>query len=411
MTPDTAPGFLAAIALAFGGGTLLNFMPCVFPVLSLKALELTRTGKKQRFRHGLAYSAGVVCGFVAVAAVLLALRAVGQALGWGFQLQSPLMVALLTLLFFALALSLSGLFEWAGLFSGRGQTLTEKRGATGSFFTGVLACVVASPCTAPAMGIALGAAALMPGPQALSVYAFLGAGMAAPMLALSLVPGLSSRLPAPGQWMTTLQKLLAFPLYLTVVWLLWVLGRLAGADAVAAMLLAMVLLALVLWLGTLGSRSQTMESLRHVLMGLGLIGVLAGLGAAAGEGAGERTGPGEPFSRERLAELRADPETAVLVNVGADWCLTCQVNERVALETGPVQALLEKRRVVYMKADWTRRDEDISRYLAEFDRNSVPFYLLYPRDGRSPERLPLILRPATVRSAVEALDEPPPAAN
>src|SRR5690625_4934233 len=211
--------------------------------------------------------------------------------------------------------------------------------------------------------------------------------------------------------MITLQKLLAFPLYLTVVWLLWVLGRLAGADAVTAMLLAMVLLALVLWLGTLANRSQTLESLRHVLMGLGLIGVLAGLGAAAGEGAGGRTGPGEPFSRERLAELRADPETAVLVNVGADWCLTCQVNERVALETGAVQTLLEECRVVYMKADWTHRDEDISRYLAEFDRNSLPFYLLYPRDGRPPERLPLILRPATIRSAVEALDEPPSPAN
>ncbi|HLR86724.1 MAG TPA: thioredoxin family protein [Wenzhouxiangella sp.] len=411
MTPDAAPGFLAVAALALAGGALLNFMPCVFPVLSLKALELTRTDKKRRLRHGLAYSAGVVCGFAGVAAVLLVLRAGGQALGWGFQLQSPLTVALLALLFFALALSLSGLFEWRGLFSGRGQALTDKQGAAGSFFTGVLACVVASPCTAPAMGIALGAAALMPGPQALSIYVFLGAGMAAPMLALSLVPGLLARLPAPGPWMITLQKLLAFPLYLTVVWLLWVLGRLAGADAVTAMLLAMVLLALVLWLGTLANRSQTLESLRHVLMGLGLIGVLAGLGAAAGEGAGGRTGPGEPFSRERLAELRADPETAVLVNVGADWCLTCQVNERVALETGAVQTLLEERRVVYMKADWTRRDEDISRYLAEFDRNSLPFYLLYPRDGRPPERLPLILRPATVRSAVEALDGPPSPAN
>ncbi|MFW5927017.1 MAG: protein-disulfide reductase DsbD family protein, partial [Wenzhouxiangella sp.] len=406
-TSSTAPvGWGLALLLALAGGVLLNLMPCVFPVLSIKALSLTAGAGHDQRAHALAYTAGVLLSFAVLAGVLLALRAGGEAIGWGFQLQSPWVVGILIYLLFALALSLSGLFEFGSRLMGAGQQLTERGGVSGSFFTGILACVVASPCTAPFMGAALGAAVLMPWPMAMAVFLALGLGLALPILALSFSPALARRLPRPGPWMETFKQAMAFPLYLAVVWLLWVLGRQVGADGLAAVLAGLVVLAFVLWLGGRRDHGPTLAALRHTAVALGLISALAALAAGVRfdtDGRTPEAGDWERWSPERLAELREDPDRAVLVNMTADWCVTCLVNERVALDTGAVREALEANDVVYLKGDWTRRDETITEYLAEFGRNGVPLYVLYPRDGGEPKVLPQVLSPGLVVDAIESL--------
>jgi thiol:disulfide interchange protein DsbD len=399
-------GWGLAIVLALAGGVLLNLMPCVFPVLSIKAMSLVAAGGSQR-AHGLAYTAGVMVSFAALAGVLLALRAGGEAIGWGFQLQSPWVVGLLVYVLFALALSLSGLFSFGNRLMGFGQGLTERAGASGSFFTGVLACIVASPCTAPFMGTALGAAVVMPWPMALSIFLALGLGLALPMLVLGFSPALARRLPKPGSWMETFKQLMAFPLYLAVVWLLWVLGSQIGADGIAAVLTGLVVLAFAAWLGGRRDRSPTAGTLRHTAVALSLIAAAAALGAGVRDSAvpaeaGESAG-WERYSPERLAQLRDDPRQAVLVNMTADWCVTCLVNERVALSTEAVREAMAEHAVTYMKGDWTRRDEAITEYLAQFDRNGVPLYVLYPHDGGEPRVLPQVLSPGLVVDAIESL--------
>ncbi|WP_376693918.1 protein-disulfide reductase DsbD family protein [Wenzhouxiangella sp. EGI_FJ10409] len=400
-------GWGAALLLALAGGVLLNLMPCVFPVLSIKAMSFVAGAGHDQRAHGLAYTAGVVLSFAALAGVLLGLRATGEAVGWGFQLQSPWVVGILVYVLFALALSLSGLFTFGGRLMGAGQQLTEREGVSGSFFTGVLACVVASPCTAPFMGVALGAAVLMPWPLAMSIFIALGFGLALPMLVLSFSPALARRLPKPGPWMTRFKQLMAFPLYLAVVWLLWVLARQVGADGLAAVLTGLVVLAFVLWLGGLRDRGSTTASVRHVALVLGTVAAIAALGAGVRMQASSAGGPEdawwEDYSAERLSALRADPERAVLVNMTADWCVTCLVNERVALGTDRVRAALTDNDVVYMKGDWTRRDEAITEYLSEFDRNGVPLYVLYPHDGGDPKVLPQVLSPGLLVNAIESL--------
>jgi thiol:disulfide interchange protein DsbD len=399
-------GWGLALVLALLGGILLNLMPCVFPVLSIKALQFVGGSDGHQRAHGLAYTAGVVLSFAVLAGVLLALRAGGEAIGWGFQLQSPWVVGALVYILFALGLSLSGLFSFGGGLMGAGQSLTERDGVSGSFFTGVLACIVASPCTAPFMGTALGAAVLMPWPMAMGVFLALGFGLALPMLLLSLSPALASRLPKPGPWMETFKQLMAFPLYLAVVWLLWVLGRQVGANGLAAVLVGLVVLAFALWLAGVRSRGRTLTSLRHVAMALSLAAALAALGAGArleSESAPAEAAWWEDYSAERLAELRDDPERAVLVNMTADWCITCKVNEGVALNTDAVREALDAHSVTYMKGDWTRRDDAITAYLSKFDRNGVPLYVLYPHDGGEPKTLPQVLSPGLVVDAIESL--------
>jgi thiol:disulfide interchange protein DsbD len=399
-------GWGLAIVLALAGGVLLNLMPCVFPVLSIKAMSLVAAGGSQR-AHGLAYTAGVMVSFAALAGVLLALRAGGEAIGWGFQLQSPWVVGLLVYVLFALALSLSGLFSFGNRLMGFGQGLTERAGASGSFFTGVLACIVASPCTAPFMGTALGAAVLMPWPMALSIFLALGLGLALPMLVLGFSPALARRLPKPGSWMETFKQLMAFPLYLAVVWLLWVLGSQIGADGIAAVLTGLVVLAFAAWLGGRRDRSPTAGTLRHTAVALSLIAAAAALGAGVRDSAvpteADESAGWERYSPERLAQLRDDPRQAVLVNMTADWCVTCLVNERVALSTEAVREAMAEHAVTYMKGDWTRRDEAITEYLAQFDRNGVPLYVLYPHDGGEPRVLPQVLSPGLVVDAIESL--------
>ena len=411
--PSEASMALAwVVVLALLGGILLNLMPCVFPVLSIKALSLVSSqGTGHEAAHGWAYTAGVVLSFGLLAAVLLLLRAGGEAIGWGFQLQSPWLIGLLAYLFFALALSLSGVVQFGVRLMGVGSNVTEQPGLRGSFFTGVLACVVASPCTAPFMGTALGVAILLPWPQAMLVFLALGFGLALPMLALSLMPQLGRWLPRPGPWMETFSQLMAFPLYLAVVWLLWVLARQTDANGLALVMSGLVAIAFALWLIGRGGRSDNTASvLRHLVVAISLIFALAVLGSAARLGGTPNdTSPNAnwvPYSAVQLAELKADPDTAVLVNMTADWCVTCLVNERVALNTDAVRQALIDNDVVYMKGDWTRRDPAITDYLAQYQRNGVPLYVVYARDSGENGNgrvLPQVLSPGLVVQALENL--------
>ncbi len=400
-------GWALALLLALAGGVLLNLMPCVFPVLSIKAMSLVGGAGADQRGHGLAYTAGVMLSFGALAGVLLGLRAAGEAVGWGFQLQSPIVVGVLIYVLFALGLSLSGLFDFGTRLMGIGQGLTERNGHAGSFFTGVLACVVASPCTAPFMGTALGVAVLMPWPMAMSIFLALGFGLALPMLLLSFSPALARRMPRPGPWMETFKQAMAFPLYLAVVWLLWVLARQTDANGLAAVLIGMVLLAFALWLGQGRDRGPSLAVARHATVGLSLVLAVAALATAArfeADGAVVAVDAHwQAWSPSRLETLRAEPQQAVLVNMTADWCVTCLVNERVALNTDTVREAMAAHDVVYLKGDWTRRDPAITAYLAEFGRNGVPLYVLYPPNGGEPRVLPQVLTPGLVVQAIESL--------
>ena len=394
-----APGLLLALGLALVGGLILNLMPCVFPVLFLKAAGAIEAGGDRAVlkRHGLIYTAGVVTSFLAVAGLLLALRASGEALGWGFQLQAPAFVAALVLLFFVLAMNFAGLFEFGGGgLAGAGQRLVEGHGDRAAFFTGVLACLVASPCTAPFMGVALGVALALPAPAALAIFAALGLGLALPILALGWVPGLARLLPRPGAWMETFRRLLAFPLLLTVAWLLWVYGEQTSVLAMSWLVAALVGVAFGLWL--LNARGGWR------LLGYGALVLCVALPLVR---APEVAAPAETGARalhetwtpERLAELRAAGHP-VLVNMTAAWCITCLANERMALSSEAFRAALESRGVQYLKGDWTRRDSSITSYLESFGRSGVPLYVLYPGPGREPIVLPQLLTVEIVQQAL-----------
>lgn len=388
------------LLMALAGGILLNLMPCVFPVLSLKALSLVSGSVDRPRAHAGAYACGVLASFALLAAGLLGLRSAGEAIGWGFQLQSPWFVGALAYLLFAMALSLSGMFEIGGRWMGAGQGLTERRGLRGSFFTGVLATLVASPCTAPFMGTALGLAITLPTDRAMAVFLALGAGLALPLTAVGMVPALARLLPKPGPWMDTFRQLMAFPLYLTVVWLAWVFARQTGADGVAALLTGLVALSFALWLAARPASNRPGAWMAHSATAIAIVVSLAALAGAAGmqtESTRSPSGGFTPFSAERLAEIKADPERAAFVNMTAYWCVTCLVNERVALSTDAVRTRFRESGVVYLKGDWTRRDPEITRYLAQYGRNGVPLYVFYPADDpTSPVVLPQILTPGTV---------------
>lgn len=389
-----------ALWFALLGGMVLNLMPCVFPVLTLKALALG--GDHHGARHGVLYSIGSVLAFLALAAVLLALRAGGDALGWGFQLQSPWLTGALAYLFFVMGLSLSGLFSIGERWMGVGQTLTEGDSNRAALYTGVLAAVVASPCTAPFMGAALGYALAQPPFVALSVFAALGLGLALPFLLLSLMPGLTRFLPRPGVWMDRVKQGLAFPLYLSAIWLLWVYGEQQGALAMARLLAGAVFLAMALWLVQLPGRAGL---LRLLSIGLGVGGGMYALASGAGESEHPQrveTAAHESYSAGRLKDLQ-DAGTPVLVNMTAAWCITCLANERVALSTDAVRAALEAGGVVYLKGDWTRRDDAITQYLAQFGRTGVPLYVLYPGAGQAPRVLPQLLTESLLLDALGAV--------
>jgi thiol:disulfide interchange protein len=394
-----AQGLWLTLGFALLGGLILNLMPCVFPVLAIKAVSVleNRRGDAAAERlHALAYTGGVVLSCVAVAAAILGLRAGGQQLGWGFQLQAPAFVALLAYVMLALGLSLSGLVQFGTRLMGVGQGLVETGGYAGTFFTGVLAVVVASPCTAPFMGSALGFALTQPAHVALLVFATLGVGLALPFLLLGFFPALGAWLPRPGAWMETFKQFMAFPLYLTAVWLLWVLGRQTGIDAVALVLCGLVLLAFGLWLWSGASR------LRQVLALLAMAGALALLAhptvTVRDEGVAAARVEGEAWSAERVAALRAQGRI-VFVNFTADWCITCKVNEKVVFTSAEVRRALAERNVAWLTADWTTPDPAITAELTRHGRSGVPLYLLYGPQGE-PEILPQVLTPAIVIEAV-----------
>jgi len=404
-----APALLGAMALALAGGLVLNLMPCVLPVLSVKALGLVQHAGSRLRGHGLAYTAGVLVSFALVAGALIALRAAGRQLGWGFQLQSPLFVTLLAYVLFVLALSLSGVVVLGGRLAGAGRTLAGRSGYAGSFFTGTLATVAATPCTAPFMGAAVGWALTQPWTSALLVFEALGLGLALPYLLLTLLPAWRRALPRPGPWMGHLERLLAFPLYATVAWLVWVVSRQAGPSGVAAALGGLVAIAFAAWLyqASRGARARW----RRAATAAGLALAIGAVGAAAldprtderGSGAGRREAGWEPFSPRRLAELRA-AGTPVFVNVTAAWCITCLVNERVALRSAAVTEAFARKRVVALEADWTTRDPAITRVLGSFGRSGVPLYLFYPSGaGGDPAVLPQILSERIVLDAAEKI--------
>jgi len=415
--PATETGvatFVQAVVFAILGGLILNLMPCVFPILAMKAASLAASAHDPRHarRDGLAFLAGVLTTFLLLAGVLLALRAAGEAVGWGFQLQSPPVTAGLALLMLAVALNLSSVFHvGAGLQGAGSGPLARLPGGVGAFFTGALAVVVAAPCTAPFMAFALGAALLMPWPMALVVFLGLGLGLALPYLAVSLTPGLLGRLPRPGPWMERLKGLLAFPLYATALWLAWVFGRQAGADALGLLFIAGVLLAFGLWLLGQG-QSERMAGRRGVLhLTAGALALLLAAGAliaaartpvptgegpAAAEGAGPVSAPWSQAAVEAaLAEGRP-----VLVNFTADWCVTCKINERTALTSPGVTAAMERSNALYLVGDWTRRDDAITAELQRHGRSGVPLYLLYSPGSAEPRILPQLLTEGVV---VEAL--------
>jgi len=399
---DAAPtSFLMMALFAFLGGMVLNLMPCVFPVLALKVLGLVNAGvisREEQKAHGLSYSVGVVVSFLAVGGVLLALRAAGDALGWGFQLQTPWIVAGLAYLFFALALSLSGFIEFGASWAGAGQNLTERSGHSGSFFTGVLAVVVASPCTAPFMGAALGFALVQPPLTALSIFAALGLGMAAPFVLLVWVPALAQRLPRPGPWMLTFKEVMAVPLYVTAIWLVWVVGRQTGVDGMAAVLIGCVFVYLALWLWRVNGVVRRVLAAASLALAIGLVaGPLLKEKAASGVQASNA------YSAERVLRLRANGQP-VFVNLTADWCITCLANERVALSKSSVMEAFSESNVAYLKGDWTNNDPLITDLLRQYGRSGVPLYLLFPADASRPAQiLPQILTPNIVIAAVRDL--------
>jgi len=404
----SAPALAVVLLLGFAGGVVLNLMPCVFPVLSLKVLKLVEGGAHgamARRLSGLAYAAGTIASFLVVAAVLIGLRGAGQEIGWGFQLQSPPFVAAMAYLMFFLGLSLSGVVEVGAGLTRVGNVRTDETKLAGSFLTGVLATIVATPCTAPFMGTAMGYAMTQPVPVALAVFAALGLGLASPFLVISFVPALAGRLPRPGRWMATLKEFLAFPLYLTAVWLVWVLARQAGTDALAGVLVGAVLIGFAAWVWRRGVQGGVDRVLPKALAGLGVAGAVALLPGLPGFGAGSSEDasayPATAYSGARLEEALASGRT-VFVNFTADWCITCKVNERVAIGRASVVQAFEARDVVYLKGDWTEADPEITRVLESFGRSGVPLYLVYRKGATEPRVLPQILTPELVRAAVGA---------
>ena len=396
-----------ALLLALAGGALLNLMPCVFPVLSLKMLAVAGKGADRRalLAGGLAYTAGVVLSFLALAGLLLALRAGGEQLGWGFQLQSPVVVAVLAGLFTLIGLNLAGVFELGSVLPSSWMAARARHPIVDSMLTGVLAVAVASPCTAPFMGASLGLAVTLPTGQALAVFAALGLGMAMPYLAATAWPPLARALPRPGVWMLHFKTVMAFPMFATVVWLVWVLGQQSGIDGAAALLGLLLALAFAAWgLGSasLGPRARVgFGAASIVLLAAGLAWAVPVLRheapATTGVAAGERW---QPWSPERVAQAHAEGRM-VFVDFTAAWCVTCQINKRT-LNDSAVLAEFDARRVLLLRADWTRRDATIAAELTRLGRSGVPVYAFYAPGAAQPHVLSEILSAAEIRAALSA---------
>ena len=407
--PQTALGLWAALAGALLGGLLLNLMPCVFPVLALKVVGFAGHAQDRRAHRvsGLAYSAGVLLSVVALGGLMLALRSAGEQLGWGFQLQSPAVVAALALLFTLLGLNLAGLFEFGQFLPSRVSTLQARHPAVNAALSGVLAVAVASPCTAPFMGASLGLALGLPAWQALAVFAAMGLGMALPFLAASLSPALARALPRPGPWMATLRQALAFPMLATVVWLLWVLGQQSGIDGAAALLALLLGVGLLLWSLSRGATSRRWLASISIALLLGMAWVLGpfvtkplpaatAIGAAsASPGAWQAWSP--PAAEQALAAGKP-----VFVDFTAAWCITCQYNKQTTLADAALLADFRARQVTLLRADWTRRDPAITTALTALGRSGVPVYVVY-LPGKPPRVLSELLSVREVQAALAGL--------
>ena len=396
-------GVLGALLFAFLGGIVLNLMPCVLPVLSFKIIGLAESGSSlaKARSHALWYTAGVLVSFAAVGLLVIALRMAGQALGWGFQLQQPGFVAFLVYVLLAVGLSLSGVFTIGASFAGTGQGLASRTGPAGDFFTGVLACVVASPCTAPFMGPALAFAFASSSIVALLIFLALGLGLALPFLLVGFVPALAKRLPKPGAWMETFKQVLAFPMYLTAVWLVWVLGKQRGVDAIGYVLIGAVVLALALWwMEHARARARPIGRVLAVsLMIASLIPIwmIARLDAPA-HGVNQ-SDSAIAYSSDKLAALRADGRM-VFVNMTADWCVTCKANEKAVLGTDHFADLLKQSNAVYMKGDWTNVDPAITDFLQAHGAVGVPLYVVFRGNQGNGQVLPTVLTSGIVENAL-----------
>jgi thiol:disulfide interchange protein len=395
--PAVAQGVMVTLLFALLGGLLLNLMPCVFPILSLKALSLARSGESaaKARSDALAYAAGTITVCVALGVLLLVLRAGGSEVGWSFQLQDPRVVLGLMLLMIAMTLNLAGVFEMSA--PSINGVNSPERGMGGSFLTGVLSAIIATPCSGPFMAGALGAALVLPPAAAIAVFAGLGLGMALPFLAIGFVPALRDRLPRPGRWMVTFRHVLVIPTLATAVGLAWVLGRQTSTDGMAMGLAAAASLGVALW--WYGHRQRSPAGARWAILAPAAFAALAlvvDLPVARLQAATPvaLTAKRQPFSAERLAALRAQG-TPVFLDFTADWCLSCKVNERVAIDTDKVRAAFKDAGVVTMTGDWTRGDSEITAFLAAHGRSSIPFYLFYPPGGE-PVTLPQILTSGTL---------------
>jgi thiol:disulfide interchange protein len=399
------------LLLAILGGLILNLMPCVFPVLSIKAMGLVEQAKKHPAAvrtKGLVFAAGVISSMLCLASVLLVLRAGGQQIGWGFQLQSPLFVTLLVYLLFAVGLNLSGVFEVGGGLAGVGDGLTQGDSYRASFFTGVLTTLVATPCTAPYMAFAVGAALTQPAAVALCIFAALGLGLALPYLLLSFAPWMRRALPKPGAWMDTLKQVFAFPIYASAAWLLWVLAQQTSSFGLGAALAGAIFIALAAWAyqksksSSAGGRvAALVTTTLALLIAVALPVHFADVAAAAGTSAvGIRAADEwQPYDAAEVARLKSAGRP-LLVNFTASWCLTCLVNERNAFADSAVQEIFRSKGVTLMKGDWTNRDPAITKALASFGRAGVPLYVVYNSKPGSPELvLPQLLTASIVQSA------------
>jgi thiol:disulfide interchange protein len=399
-------GLPLALLLAFAGGLILNLMPCVLPVLAIKAIGLLESAESpaRARRHAIAYTTGVLASFLTIGLCILGLRSAGHALGWGTQLQQPLLVAVLACVLFVLGLNLSGLVRIGLGVGSAGSALATRPGLAGDFFTGVLAVVIASPCTAPFMGTALAYAFIAPGAAALPIFLTLGLGLALPFLLIGFIPKLVRWLPRPGRWMETLKQLLAFPMYLSAVWLVWVVANQRGADAAGLALISMVLIAMALWWlersrsGQGGSvvRALALVPLLVAIVPVALIAHLPSPGTTRLSQTATT-----PYDPAGLAQLRAR-HVPVFVNMGADWCVTCKANEYAVLDTAAFRELLRRTGTVYMQGDWTHEDPAISAFLKEYDSPGVPLYVLFPRDGGPGRKLPTVLTTRLLQRSLAA---------
>jgi len=402
-------GLLQAAALAFLGGLILNLMPCVFPVLFIKGLSLVQSGGEERHKlrtHGFVYTAGILVSFWILVGVLLGLRSAGSHLGWGFQFQSPIFLSLMAALLFFLGLSLAGQFEIGLTLTSAGGTLAAKQGYTGSFFTGVLAVIVATPCTAPFMGVALGYALSQTAIVTFAVFTALALGLAAPYLALTLQPAWTRILPRPGAWMEVLKQAVSVPIFGTVIWLAWVIANAYGAAVLAALLASFLLLAIAGWfLGRWPAKAWSSAIAALLLLIVVATSIAAPKQLAVTTETRNQVGNStgwQPWSADAVTRFQSQGHP-VFVDFTASWCLSCQVNERVAFGSPEVRKAFADANIVLMRADWTRYDDNITRTLNSLGRSGVPTYALYVPGESQPRLLPEVLTPGIVTNALAQL--------